>query len=138
MVSPSQNEFFLNGFFHNRAERCRRIWRSRSGDGGRVNANALDQKQVSNEVKFKIFFPYSPRTATHYSAYVRQYKMRPKRKRPSTGGRGNIFPSAGEETTNHSKGKPESEWPISSVPGGEFPWARPRANGTALSAHCSA
>ena len=57
-------------------------------------------------------------------------------KRPSAGG-GNISPSAGEETTNHSKGKPESEWSISSFPGGEFPWPSPRANGTPLSARAA-
>ena len=32
---------------------------------------------------------------------------------------GRMVPHPGEETTNHSKGKPESEWSISSVPCGE-------------------
>ena len=44
-------------------------------------------------------------------------KMCPKMKRPSAEGGENIFPSAGTETTNHSKGKPESEWSITSVAG---------------------
>ncbi len=60
-------------------------------------------------------------------------KMYPKMKGPGAGGKGNIFPSSGEETTNHSKGKPESEWSISSVPRGEFPWSRPRAHDSPLS-----
>ena len=32
---------------------------------------------------------------------------------------GRTVPHPGEETTNHSKGKPESEWSISSIPCGE-------------------
>jgi len=108
------------------------IRRSRSGDGGRVNANAVDQNQVSERGKIRNI--HMPHAEPHI--ILRTYgstKMCPKKKRPSAEGGENIFPSAGEETTNHSKGKPESEWSISSVPRGEFPWSRPRANGSPLS-----
>ena len=98
-----------------------------------LHANAVDQKQVSERGKIRNI--HMPHAEPHI--ILRTYgstKMCPKKKRPSAEGGENIFPSAGEETTNHSKGKPESEWSISSFPRGEFPWPRPRVNGTPLSA----